>query len=142
MYPPWVTVPNTVEYLRPDMNEITYDDGFQRWFKEYDNDYIDVFETVPHVLYKVHERDRDIEIHDYAFQKTFKEFEHEYVEPIEILNDKYKWYFWDRYSNLGVKDTITNKTKLDIHTDTKVYDTIRCRETGRLQTDIVDILKR
>lgn len=142
MYPPWVTVPNTVEYLRPDMNEITYDDGFQRWFKEYDNDYIDVFETVPHVLYKVHERDRDIEIHDYAFQKTFKEFEHEYVEPLEILNDKYKWYFWDRYSNLGVKDTITNKTKLDIHTDIKVYDTIRCRETGRLQTDIVDILKR
>jgi len=69
MYPPWITVPNTVEYLRPDMNEITYDDGFQRWFKEYDNDYIDVFETVPHVLYKVHERDRDIEIHDYAFQK-------------------------------------------------------------------------
>lgn len=141
MYPPWITVPNTTEYLRGDYNETTYDDGFQRWYKEYDNDYLDIFEAIPHVVYKVYEKDKEFIVHDNAFQKKFREYEHDMIEPLEILNDKYKWYFWDRYSNLGIKDVIRNKTKSDLNTDVKVYDTIRRRETGRLQTDIVEYIK-
>ena len=141
MYPPWVTFPNTTEYLRPDLNTTTFDTGFQRWYKEYDNDYVDIFETVPHILYKVYEKDKEFIVHDRAFQKKFREYEHDMIEPLEILNDKYKWYFWDRYSNLGIKDVIRNKTKSDLNTDIKVYDTLKCRETGRLQTDIVEYIK-
>lgn len=141
MYPPWVTVPNTTEYLRPDLNTTTFDTGFQRWYKEYDNDYVDIFETVPHILYNVYEKDREFIVHDRAFQRRFKEYEHDMIEPLEVLNDKYKWYFWDRYSNLGIKDVIRNKTKSELNTDIKVYDTLKCRETGRLQTDIVEYIK-
>ena len=141
MYPPWVTVPNTTEYLRPDLNTTTFDTGFQRWYKEYDNDYVDIFETVPHILYKVYEKDREFIVHDRAFQRKYKEYEHDMIEPLEVLNDKYKWYFWDRYSNLGIKDVIRNKTKSELNTDIKVYDTLKCRETGRLQTDIVEYIK-
>ena len=141
MYPPWVTVPDTTEYLRPDLNTTTFDTGFQRWYKEYDNDYVDIFETVPHILYKVYEKDREFIVHDRAFQRRFKEYEHDMIEPLEVLNDKYKWYFWDRYSNLGIKDSIRNKTKSELNTDIKVYDTLKCRETGRLQTDIVEYIK-
>lgn len=141
MYPPWVTVPNTTEYLRPDLNTTTFDTGFQRWYKEYDNDCVDIFETVPHILYKVYEKDREFIVHDRAFQRRFKEYEHDMIEPLEVLNDKYKWYFWDRYSNLGIKDVIRNKTKSELNTDIKVYDTLKCRETGRLQTDIVEYIK-
>ena len=141
MYPPWITVPNTTEYLRGDYNETTFDESFQRWYKEYDNDYLDIFEAIPHVVYKVYEKDKEFIVHDNAFQKKFREYEYDMIEPLEVLNDKYKWYFWDRYSNLGIKDVIRNKTKSDLNTDIKVYDTIRRRETGRLQTDIVEYIK-
>ena len=140
MYPPWITVPNKTEYLRPDYNSVTFDTCFQTWSKQYDHDFVDVFESIPHIVYKVYEKDKEIIIHDSLTQKHSREYEHDYVEPIEILNDKYRWYFWDRYSNLGIKDSISNKSKFDLNGDVRVYDTLRCRESGRLQTDIVDII--
>lgn len=140
MYPPWITVPNKTEYLRPDYNGVTFDTCFQTWSKQYDHDFVDIFESIPHIIYKVYEKDKEIIIHDSLTQKHSREYENDYVEPIEILNDKYRWYFWDRYSNLGIKDSISNKSKFDLNTDVKIYDTIKCRETNRLQTDIVDII--
>ena len=140
LYPPWITVPNTVEYLRPDLNEFTYDDGFQRWYKEYDDDYFYIDDTIPHVRVKVWEHDREIIIDDFAFQKKFREFENDDVVTFDILNDKYRTYFWDRHASLGFYDTIKNKTKKREYSSLRVYDTLIKRETGRLQTDIVDII--
>ena len=140
LYPPWITVPNTVEYIRPDLNEFTYDDGFQKWFKEYDNDFFYIEDTIPHVRVKVWEHDREIIIDDYAFQKKFREFENDDVITLDILNDKYKTYFWDRHAKLGFYDTLKNKTKKRLYSDLRVYDTLIKRESGRLQTDIVDII--
>lgn len=141
--PPWVTVPDDFDYLRPDISVGSYDDGGQTWYAEYDHDLVEVDGVEDWwVKYKVYLNDvTEPLVVDDTFMSYYFEIDHSYLDitdTLEILDTTYSW------SRVNVLYDIIKKLSPERYCDDSVmtYDTLKSLDTGRMQTDIYKLQLR